>query len=319
MISQSKPRYKKTFTPELKEQYKQKKEAEKLELQALYEQFLAKKTIQDFIGIIANCKQTHKYSIRNLCLVLAQAEKRGDKKLVGVLNSFQNWRKQDISILKGSKAYKVIVPIFHRKSEETNIIKSEDGEADKVLSYFKTGNTFDVSQTTEYENYLLEQKEIDEKIMKNHEINYQTALDYVKQDYPNVSIIEDFKHQDKKGSYDPLTPEITLYEQSSHTVFHELGHHITISILKIAGDIRKDYAKNEILAEITAYLLMKSFDENIQYNFAYSNIWASRITDTFELDEFERVFKSITHYIQKAEISKQAYTKRSLYNFYPNQ
>ena len=74
--------------------------------------------------------------------------------------------------------------------------------------------------------------------------------------------------------------------------------------LKIAGDIRKDYAKNEVLAELTAYLLMKSFDENVQYNFAYSNCWASKITDTFELDEFERAFKSITHYFQNAKFSK---------------
>lgn len=229
---------------------------------------------------------------------LAQAEKRGDKKLVGVLNSFQNWRKQEIHILKGSKAYKVIVPIFHRKSEEDNVIKSEDGEADKILSYFKTGNTFDVSQTTEYENYLLEQKAIDEKIMKNHEINYQTALDYMKKNYPDVSIIEDFNHREEKGSYDPYSHQINIYEKSSHTVLHELGHHITISLLKIAGDISKDYARNEVLAEITAYLLTKSFDENIKYNFAYSNVWANRITDVFEIDEFERVFKSITQYFQ---------------------
>lgn len=115
MISQSKPKYKKNFTPEQKEQYKQKKETEKLEIQELYEQFMTKKTIQDFIGIIANYKQMHKYSLHNLFLVLAQAEKREDEKFVGVLNSFLNWKKQDIQILKGSKAYKVLVPIFTKK------------------------------------------------------------------------------------------------------------------------------------------------------------------------------------------------------------
>ena len=167
--------------------------------------------------------------------------------------------------------------------------------------YFKLGNVFDISSTSEYENYLSEQKEIDEKIMKNHEIDYEIALDYFKENYPNISLIEDFKHQDKKGSYDPLTHQISIYEKSSHTVFHELGHFITISKLKIAGDIRKDYAKNEVLAELTAYLLMKSFDENINYNFAYSNCWSSRIADAFEIDEFEKSFKLISQYFQKAE------------------
>jgi len=301
MISQSKPKYKKNFTPEQKEQYKLKKETEKLELQDLYEQFMAKKTIQDFIGIIANYKQKHKYSLHNLFLVLAQAEKREDKKFVGALNSFLNWKKQDIKILKGSKAYKVNVPIFTKKGEEEVSINTDEGETDKTLSYFKLGNVFDISSTSEHENYLEEQKEIDEKIMKNHEIDYEISIDYFKENYTNVPLIEDFKHQDKKGSYDPLTHQITIYEKSSHTVFHELGHFITISQLKIAGDISKDYAKNEVLAEITAYLLMKSFDENINYNFAYSNIWSSRITDAFEIEEFEKSFKTITQYFQNVK------------------
>jgi antirestriction protein ArdC len=42
-----------------------------------------------------------------------------------------------------------------------------------------------------------------------------------------------------------------------HTLFHELGHQLTITILKLAGHITKDYAKNEILAELVAYLLLK--------------------------------------------------------------
>jgi len=64
-------------------------------------------------------------------------------------------------------------------------------------------------------------------------------------------------------------------------------HHITIEVLKIAKHPRKDYTFNEVLAEMTAYFLMKSFDENIEYNFAYhSNVWSSRIEDNFEVDEF---------------------------------
>ena len=133
--------------------------------------------------------------------------------------------------------------------------------------------------------------------MKNHEIEYATALNFAKEHFPKVPIIEDFKHQEKKGSYDPRTHQITLYEESSHTLFHELGHFITVEILKIAGDINKHYPKNEVLAEITSYLLMKSFDENLKYIFAYSNCWSNKITDTFEIDEFETDFKAITRYL----------------------
>ena len=46
---------------------------------------------------------------------------------------------------------------------------------------------------------------------------------------------------------------------------------------------------------------MKRFDENIDYNFAYSNCWAEHIKDTFEISEFEKDFKAITTYLEKFE------------------
>ncbi len=233
-------------------------------------------------------------------MVMAQAEQRQDNKFVGILNSFLNWKKQEIKILKGSKGYKVLVPIFYKKEKE---IDTKTEEKDEVLRYFKIGNVFDISQTSQYENYLKEQQEIDKVIMKNAEIDYNIALGFVKENFPNVRIREDFKEQEKKGSYNPLTKDIILYEKSSHTVFHEIGHYVTVSILKIAGNIRQDYAKNEVLAELFCYLLIKKFDENINYNFAYSNCWAKGIKDTFEVNEFEKDFKAITTYLEEFEIN----------------
>ena len=166
-------------------------------------------------------------------------------------------------------------------------------------TYFKIGTVFDISQTSEHQNYLKEQREIDEKIMKNSEIDYTTALTFTKNNFPEVKIKEDFKDQEKKGSYDPLSHDITLHQESSHTLLHEVGHHLTISILDVAGHITKQYSKNEILAEMTAYLLLKKFDETITYNFAYSNVWANRITEAFEIDEFITSFKIISQYIEK--------------------
>ena len=86
---------------------------------------------------------------------------------------------------------------------------------------------------------------------------------------------------------------------------HELGHHLTISVLKIAGDITKDYAKNEVLAELSSYLLLKKFDETITYNFAYSNVWANRITEIFEVDEFIKCYKAISNYIFSLKFARR--------------
>ncbi len=243
----------------------------------------------------------HKYSIRNIFIVLAQAESRNDTKFVGILNSFLNWKKQDIYVLKNSKGYKVLVPIFSKvKSLESDTHKQDSTEQDKnkdskeVLRYFKLGNVFDISQTSEYSNYLKELKEIDRVIMKNAEIDYGTALNFVKVNFSEVKITKDFKDQSMKGKYIPLSKEIVIHERSSHTVFHELGHHITKSVLSL--DI-EEYAKNEVLAELTAYIIMTRFDENIDYNFKYSNVWSNRITDSFEIEEFEQYFKRINKYL----------------------
>ncbi|MHA2180587.1 MAG: ArdC-like ssDNA-binding domain-containing protein [Promethearchaeota archaeon] len=299
MIAQSKPKGKKAFTPEQKEQYKTKKEAEKQDLEELYKKFMEKKTIKDFIGIISNYKQMHKYSLRNTLLVLAQAEKREDDKFVGILNSYINWKKQEIQVLKDSKGYKVRVPIFKKVENKVKENSPNKDKEEKTLTFFKLGNVFDISQTTEYENFKKQQKEIDEKIMKNSEIDYTTALNFTKNNFPKVRIEEDFKEQEKKGGYDPLGKYIILYQKSSHTLLHEIGHYLTITLLDIAGHITRDYAKNEILAELTAYLLLKQFDETLTYNFAYSNVWANRITDIFEVDEFITSFKTISQYISK--------------------
>lgn len=60
-------KYKSSFTPEQKEEYKTRKEAEKQQVYERYQKFLEKKTIKDFIGIIASYKTMHKYTLRNIC------------------------------------------------------------------------------------------------------------------------------------------------------------------------------------------------------------------------------------------------------------
>ncbi|MHA1642118.1 MAG: hypothetical protein ACTSVX_05255 [Promethearchaeota archaeon] len=48
---------------------------------------------------------------------------------------------------------------------------------------------------------------------------------------------------------------------------------------------------------MTAFFLMRSFDESIDYNFAYSNLWSGRIEDNFDVDEFINLTIQILNYI----------------------
>ena len=299
-ITQKQNSYKNKFSAEEKKAYQEGKNKEKKELFNLYKCFFEKKTIQEIVGIVANYKQIYKsYSLRNIIMMHIQSEERNDKDFQGIVNSFQNWKKQKISILKGSKAYKVLVPIFKKvevEEEDETIEKQE-------LRGFRLGNVFDISQTTEFENYQKEQQKIDEVIMNNIEIDYDIALNFVKENFKELKINENIKELDvneEKGYYEPLEKSINIHQKSSHTVFHELAHHISFKLNFNFDNWQHDrtaYAKNEILAELGCYLLMGNYTNCTNYNFNYSNVWSSRILDNFEYDEFERIYNKLSKFI----------------------
>jgi len=91
--------------------------------------------------------------------------------------------------------------MFRKIKEEEKETNPKEDKKEKTLTYFKTGNVFDISQTTEFENYKKELQEIDKVIVKNSEIDYNTTLEFTKTNFPEVKIIEQFKTQEKKGSF----------------------------------------------------------------------------------------------------------------------
>jgi len=306
----------KEFTKEEKEQYRQQKEQEKKEVQEDFQNFLEKQTVKDVVDIIEKAKeapdyqppdsveeaeipeemeglkQIHGYSIRNYLLVLSQTRKRKDDKFIGIINSFWNWKKQKANVLKNPDksqpySYKILVPV----------------EKDGVLKGFKLGSVFDISQTDKYEEYLRQTEEIKKEIELQEEIEYDQAVKFVKTNFSDISIKEDLKKGDIKGSYEAESKIINIHEDTSHTAFHELGKHIVFSELNLGENVDEGSMKEEILAEITCYLLMKKFEEEseykINYNFGYSNVWALNILDEFKFREFEKIYATISDYVKK--------------------
>jgi hypothetical protein len=221
--------------------------------------------------------QTHGYSVRNYLLVLAQARKRNDKNFVGVLSSFGGWMMLGARVSKNpdeSKpySYKIMVPVFKKKKG-----------GGSPLDSFKIGSVFDISQTNKYEDYLAVKKNAQAALEYKDEIPYKTADSFVKKNFPDITI------DDK--------------EKSSHGLFNQLGYSIIESKeLKTTGKDAK--TKNDILAEVAAYLLMKRFEGEykINYNFGYSNVWALKILDVFQFREFEKSYNSLVKYVKGLKI-----------------
>ncbi len=249
--------------------------------------------------LLQNLKHVHEYSIRNYLMVLAQARKRQDNNFVGVINSYWNWKRQGAQVLKNpdkSKpySYKIFMPVFKKKKTEGD-----------YLSGFKIGNVFDISQTNKFEVYKEVREHAKEALEYKDEVDHETAVSFIEKNYPDLTIEVDHDMEQENGIYDSEANKITLKNESSHDLFHQIGYFV-VSELELKRTDEDANLQNEILAEITAYLLMKKLEiegkYKINYDFGYSHCWALNILDEFKFREFEKLYKDIQEYVSELEL-----------------
>ncbi|MGV9141353.1 MAG: hypothetical protein ACOC1X_00280 [Promethearchaeota archaeon] len=106
-----------------------------------------------------------------------------------------------------------------------------------------------------------------------------------------MEIIEDFKNCETKGGY--FSHKIVLYEKSTSTLFHELGHHITDKILRL----NYERAKSEILSEINTFIITKKFNPLLKFNYNYSNCWSNLLPKEYTPAEFEKDYNLIEKFV----------------------
>ncbi len=322
----------KDFTPEEKEQYRRQKEQEKKEVQESFDTYMKARSVKDVVQLIdrslalQNYKPVKKieeveegkegekiteeipktqapmgYSLRNYLLVLAQARKRQDEKFTGVISSFFGWKKQGATVQKNpdkSKpySYKILVPLYKKSA-------SGSAEGAEFLKKYKLGSVFDISQTNKYDEFLSKKEEAEKQVATREEINYEQAKSFSESKFSSLKIIEDENSDIVNSKYDSENKSIIIKQKSSHALFQALGYHIISTELNVASTEGEAQAKNEMLAELTCYLLMKKFEETpqfkINYNFGYSNCWALQILDLFKFGEFEQNYNAILEYVKK--------------------
>ena len=275
---------------ENKAEAKQKRIETEKELKELYANFMTKKSLKEIIGIFPNFDMVHRYSLTNCVIAYEQSLVRNMSEYVGILNSFENWKKLGYFVKKGEKGLAIRVPAPKKITETDN----ESGEKkEKFEMHFKIGTTFDISQTNAFDDYKTRQQAREDKLYKNYDIDFETAQNYIKERFPDVEI--KFDSTNKFPYYNFEDYSITLYKKSSSDLFHEIGHHITETIL----NLKYSHARNEILSEIKSYLFTKKFDSNLEFNFSYSNCWANNLPEEYPIKEFEKDFQKIADFIFK--------------------
>jgi Zn-dependent peptidase ImmA (M78 family) len=177
----------------------------------------------------------HKYSSKNVDLVLQQAFQRNE--VISNLGSFNSWTKlknsdnEKVKITKGSKGYKVFVPIQVKdKDINGNIKLDENGKEMKKLA-FKIGSVFDIEQTNAYDIGAVE-KNLNYHSGGNTLDNtfYQTIKDNISKEY-NLKIDDVKLPTNQGGKYLYKEDKIEINYKNSYndklsSLFHELGHHI---------------------------------------------------------------------------------------------
>lgn len=314
----------KDFSEEEKEEYKRQKEQEKQEVEDTFDDFLKAQTAKEVVETIdktlsmqlpspvekaeeeeeidedkkeriekvkEELKQVHGYSIRNYLLVLSQAKKRKDDKFVGVINSYWNWKRQGAQVLRNpdkSKpySYKILVPVMKKGA----------------LQGFKLGSVFDISQTNKYEDFMQQREDLEAEISLRDEIEYETAVDFVQEHFPDLNIEDGGEYVDALVNYNPEDASIAITYNTSHELFHGLGYHIIQQLEMHEEEGEKMRDRNEMLAELACYLLMKTYETDpkfkINYDFGYSSCWALEILDVFKFGEFEKAYNTLMEYIK---------------------
>lgn len=315
----------KDFTDEEKEAYRKQKEIEKKEIKDTFEDFLKTQTFKEIVDLIdknsrlqsiadqklpnteleageeiddwkmqrieevKEIQKIHGYSIRNYLLVLSQARKRQDENFMGVINSYWRWKRQGAQVQRrkdNSKpySYKILVPVMKKGA----------------LVGFKLGSVFDISQTNKSEEFLKKNEELENNLKTVEEIEYGVAKRFIQEKFPEIIIEENGQKTNDGLNYNAENHSIIIKKKTSHEAFHGLGYHLALELDLINND-SVDLDKKEILAEVTCYILMKKFETDpnykINYNFGDSHIWALDILEKFKFGEFEKVYNTLTEYV----------------------
>lgn len=234
---------------------------------------------EQFKSFLDTMSKFHNYSLNNIHLLKMQNPN------VSRVASFNKWKADfDRTVKKGSKALKIWVPYqvktsipVHQKELDFTPAENEMEQKEIIVTRFKLGNVFDISQT--------EGKELPKAIneltgsVKDYEDLYRAAKAVSMDNQVPISF-EEIKIESANGYYSPDENRIVIskglkgQEQILKTIFHEMAYaDLHRGSNAQYGD--DQYRKQELQAESVAYVVANHFGfDTSSYSFGYLAIWA---------------------------------------------
>ncbi|VOE01588.1 putative conjugative transposon membrane protein [Streptococcus pneumoniae] len=233
---------------------------------------------EQFKSFLDTMSKFHNYSLNNIHLLKMQNPN------VSQVASFNKWKTDfDRTVKKGSKALKIWVPYqvktsipVHQKELDFTPAENEMEQKEIIVTRFKLGNVFDVSQT--------EGKELPKAIheltgdVKDYEDLYRAAKAVSMDNQVSISF-EEINRESTNGYYSPDENRIVIskglkgQEQILKTIFHEMAHSdLHRGTNAQYGD--DQYRKQELQAESVAYVVANHFGfDTSSYSFGYLAMW----------------------------------------------
>lgn len=230
----------------------------------------------------------HNYSPQNIALILAQNPD------ATVVASYRKWQNDfGRQVQKGERGLKIRVPMTFTLKDDNGQPKLDEKGQEIVVTRFKLGTVFDVSQT--------QGKPLPRPIynLENNVLDYENlyrATRHVSEQNGVPISFETIGLPNANGYFDRENRCIVLADkkmseaQIMKSLFHEMAHSVLLeNAPKILNDA--DYALGELQAESVAYIVASHYGiDTSEYSFGYLAGWA-RNDEGFE--RFEAQLKIV--------------------------
>lgn len=212
----------------------------------------------------------------------------------GLYAPFKQWMEMGYKIKKGEKAKYVLKPVVHKRKVKTVDENGNEKEEEKSFMRFTTQAEFHVSQVEPTEN--AKPLPILDKLPEKYASTIDDAEEMLNKYFERESIKVTRDIKSNNAYYSPMLdsiniPSIEQFEESKQaeyysTIFHESAHstgHPNRLNRNFEGKFgSSDYAKEELVAEITAAMLLSFLnietDKSFMNSAAYINSWLQRLT-----------------------------------------
>lgn len=246
--------------------------------------FISEDTIKEHLKVMSNF---HNYSIRNMILI--------DKQFRGAqaVGSFKFWKDKGVSVKKGEKGIKILVPApvryFERDGKMTQVKYANKEEKEKIRKgeikteqkmFFRIGHVFEYTQTNARDKGLKISEIFNAYHRDGKNENTQNMMKslQVLADRMGVTILDE-PYQElgtAKGVSYPTLKEVALNPRNTEyenipVLIHELAH------AKLHTPEKRDKlttAEREFQAEMVSYVVASRYGiDTEEFSLSYLNGW----------------------------------------------